>query len=138
MIVRRLGPGDEPVVERLAEQGSSPRLPDLLADERTIVLAALERDEPIGFVLAYELLRRHGDASHLFVYEVGVAAGWRRRGVATALFGELERLARSRGIRRAFVLTNAANEPAMRLYDSLGGVRPNGDDVLWELEYTTD
>ena len=89
-------------------------------------------------MLAYELLRRHGDASHLFVYEVGVAAGWRRRGVATALFGELERLARSRGIRRAFVLTNAANEPAMRLYDSLGGVRPNGDDVLWELEYTTD
>jgi ribosomal protein S18 acetylase RimI-like enzyme len=135
--VRRLGPGDERVVERLAEQAPPARAAELLADERTIFLAAFEdgRDEPVGFVLAYELLRRHGDASRLFVYEVGVAPETRRRGVATELLRELARIARARRIRSGFVLTNEANEAAMELYRSLGGVRPNTDDVLWDFDY---
>jgi hypothetical protein len=33
------------------------------------------------------------------------------------------------------VLTNEANEAAMELYRSLGGVRPNTDDVLLDFEY---
>ena len=137
MIVRRLGPGDEHVVDRLAEQGPPERAAELLADERTIFLAAFEygQDEPTGFVLAHELLRRHGEPSQLFVYEVGVDERRRRRGVATALFRELGRIARARGIRHGFVLTNEANEAAMELYRSLGGVRPNADDVLFDFEY---
>ena len=137
MTVRRLGPGDEQVVERLAEQAPPARAAELLADERTIFLAAFEDEEPepIGFVLAYELLRRHGDPSQLFVYEVGVAPGARRRGVAAELLRELRRIARARGIRRGFVLTNEANEAAMELYRTAGGVRPNPDDVLWDFEY---
>ena len=133
MIVRRLGPGDEQVVARLAEN-AAPRS-DLLADERTIFLAAFDGPDPVGFLLAYELLRRRGDRSQLFVYEVGVDEGRRRRGVATALFRELARLARSRGIRRGFVLTNESNEAAMELYRSLGGIRPNPDDVLFDFDY---
>ena len=137
MNVRRLGPGDERVVERLAEEAPPARAAELLADERTIFLAAFDDDEaePIGFVLAYELLRRHGDPSRLFVYEVGVTPEARRRGVATELLRELARIARTRGIRRGFVLTNEANEAAMELYRSLGGVRPNADDVLFDFEY---
>ena len=45
--------------------------------------------------------------------------------------------ARERGIRQGFVLTNEANEAAMELYRSLGGVRPNADDVLFDFEYYT-
>jgi ribosomal protein S18 acetylase RimI-like enzyme len=135
--VRRLGPGDEEIVDRLAEQAPPARAAELLADERTIFLAAFETEErePVGFVLAHELLRRHGDPSQLFVYEVGVAPEARRRGVATELLRELTRIARARGIRRGFVLTNEANEAAMKLYRSAGGVRPNVDDVLWDFEY---
>jgi ribosomal protein S18 acetylase RimI-like enzyme len=135
--VRKLGPGDEQVVERLAEQAPPARPFELLADERTIFLAAFEdgQDEPVGFVLAHELLRRHGDSSQLFVYEVGVAPEARRRGVATELLRELAGIARARGIRRGFVLTNEANEAAMELYRSAGGVRPNADDVLWDFDY---
>jgi ribosomal protein S18 acetylase RimI-like enzyme len=133
VIVRRLGPGDEAVVRRLAEDAAPQS--DLLADERTIFLVAFDRDDPIGFLLAYELLRRRGDPSQLFVYEVGVDEGRRRQGVATTLFRELARLARARGIRAGFVLTNEANEAAMELYRSVGGVRPNADDVLWDFAY---
>jgi ribosomal protein S18 acetylase RimI-like enzyme len=133
VIVRRLGPGDEAVVRRLAEDAAPQS--DLLAEERTIFLAAFDGHDPIGFLLAYELLRRRGDRSQLFVYEVGVDDGWRRQGVATALFRELARIDRARDIARGFVLTNEANEAAMELYQSLGGVRPNSDDVLWDFDY---
>jgi aminoglycoside 3-N-acetyltransferase I len=137
VIVRRLGPGDEHIVERLAEQAPPARAAELLVDERTIFLVAFEGEkaDAVGSVLAYELLRRHGEPSRLFVYEVGVAPAARRRGVATELLRELERIARARGIRHGFVLTNEANEAAMELYRSLGGVRPNADDVLWDFDY---
>jgi ribosomal protein S18 acetylase RimI-like enzyme len=131
--VRRLGPGDEAVVRRLAEDVEPQS--DLLAEERTIFLVAFDGHDPIGFLLAYELSRRRGERSQLFVYEVGVGEGRRRQGVATALFRELARIARARGIRRGFVLTNEANEAAMELYRSLGGERPNTDDVLFDFEY---
>jgi ribosomal protein S18 acetylase RimI-like enzyme len=133
VIVRRLGPDDEQVVARLAEDAAPQS--GLLAEERTIFLVAFDGHDPVGFLLAYELLRRRGDPSQLFVYEVGVDEGRRRRGVATALFRALANIARAQGIRHAFVLTNEGNEAAMELYQSLGGVRPNSDDVLFDFEY---
>ena len=60
----------------------------LLHDERTIFIAAFAGRDPIGFVLSYELLRRHGDLSILFVYEVDVDERHRRTGVAAALLRE--------------------------------------------------
>jgi ribosomal protein S18 acetylase RimI-like enzyme len=138
--VRRLGPGDEDVVIALAEQRPPTReeAAEFLADDRMIFLVAFDGGEPMGFLFGYELLRRHGDRAIFFVYEVDVRECHRRGGVATTLFGELERLVRARGIQRAFVLAAEGNEPAMRLYESVGGVRPYDDDVMWRFEYTDD
>jgi ribosomal protein S18 acetylase RimI-like enzyme len=130
---RRLGPGDEDVVHALAEDEPQTAL---LADERTIFLAAFDGSEPVGFVFGYELLRRHGDPSILFVYEIEVAAASRGQGVAARLLRELGAVAQTRGIRTGFVLTNASNDAAMRLYESVGGVRPNPDDVMWDFEWS--
>jgi aminoglycoside 3-N-acetyltransferase I len=136
MTIRRLGPGDESVVERLATKGPPARVHELLADPKTVFVVALDADEPIGFVFGYELIRRHGDPSALFVYEIEVAEEWRRRGVGTALMRELERIAGERGIRTGWVLTNASNEEAMAFYRSLGGERTNDDDVMWDFDYS--
>ena len=89
--IRRLRAGDEEVVRRLATR--SPRS-ELLADDATIFLAAFDGADSIGFTLAYELPRRHGDRSLLFVYEVEVAEAHRRRGIGTALLRQLGRIAR--------------------------------------------
>lgn len=133
--VRRLRPGDEAIVEALATREPPRRGGELLEDERTVFLVAFESGEPVGFVLAYELIRRHGDPSMLFVYEIEVAEHRRRLGVATRLLRGLERLAREAGIPSGFVLTNESNTAAMRLYESLGAIRPGQDDVLWAFEY---
>ena len=137
MKVRQLAPGDEDVVIGLATQTApTPKhAAAFLADDGMVFLAAFDGDEPLGFLFGYELLRRHGDQRIFFIYEVDVRPDFQRRGVATALFDELERVARQRGIPRAFVLTAESNEPAMRLYESVGGVRPYTDDVMWRFEY---
>jgi GNAT superfamily N-acetyltransferase len=101
--VRRLGPGDEDVVTRLADR---PPQTALLGDDSTIFLAAFDGDDPVGFVLAYELPRRHGDEAMLLVYEIGVDDAYQRRGVATSLLSALARIARERGIAEGFVLTD--------------------------------
>lgn len=33
------------------------------------------------------------------------------------------------------VITNSSNEAAMALYESVGGMRPNDDDVMWDFGY---
>jgi ribosomal protein S18 acetylase RimI-like enzyme len=129
--VRRLGPGDEDVVRKLAER--EPQV-GLLADEATILLAAFQGKLPIGFVFGYELPRRHGAPSVLFIYELEVDAACRRQGIATRLMTELERIARSRGITEGFVLTEPDNAAANTLYELLGGER--SEAVMWDYRYT--
>lgn len=132
--IRLLQPGDESVVRALTtyDEPGDPEV--LLADPRTLMLVAFDAEKPVGFVLSYVLPRRHGDASTLFVYEVDVAETHRRRGIASALLARLAELARERGVRAGFVLTEPDNEAANALYRSVGG--SSHPDVLWDFAYT--
>ena len=120
--IRRLGPGDEAIVEQLAEDAPQTAL---LEDRNTIFLVAFVDDEPVGFAFGYVLPRRHRRPTALFVYEIEVDEPYRRRGIATRLLREL--LA---GHDEAFVLTEPDNDAANVLYASLGGKR--SDAVMWE------
>jgi ribosomal protein S18 acetylase RimI-like enzyme len=134
MQIRRLGRGDEDVVVALATRAPHTAL---LEDDRTIFLVAFEGDEPIGFVLAHDLPRRHDPPAKLLVYEVDVAEAHRRRGVGKALLAELAEIARSRGIRRGWVLTDRDNEAGMALYRAAGGLNPH-EETMWEFDYGAD
>ena len=132
MEIRRLGPGDEEVVRALATR---PPHFELLGDERTVVLAAFEDGEPIGFVLAHHLPRRHDPPAKLLVYEVDVHEDYRRRGVGKALLAELRRIARERGIPSGWVLTDDDNDAGKALCRSAGGRDPR-EVIEWEFDYT--
>jgi ribosomal protein S18 acetylase RimI-like enzyme len=134
--IRRLAPGDEGVVRELATFEGPGDPEGLLADPRTLMLVAFDGGRPVGFVLAHELPRRHGDRSKLFVYEVDVAETHRRRGIASALLEQLAGLARRRGIRVGFVLTEEDNAAANALYGSAGGT--SAADVIWTFSYGDD
>lgn len=133
MEIRRLGPGDEQTVVALATREPQTTL---LHDEGTIFLAAFEGDEPVGFILAYEYPRRHGLAKALLVYEVETDEAHRRRGIASALFAELEQIAKRRGIGEGWVLTDNDNVAANALYASRGGVAQ--EVVEWDFNYVDD
>jgi GNAT superfamily N-acetyltransferase len=128
--VRRLGPGDADVVHAFADGDGHAALLD---DARTIFLAAFQGDDPIGFVLAYELPRRHGHERMLCVYEVDVREEARGKGVGTRLMRELETLARAQGVGKGWVLTHAANDAANRLYAAAGGRAT--EVVQWDFPY---
>jgi GNAT superfamily N-acetyltransferase len=135
--IRLLAPGDEGVVQELATYDGPGDPEALLADPRTLMLVAFDGDRPVGFVLAHELPRRHGDRAKLFVYEVDVAESHRRRGIATALLARLAELARERGILTGFVLTEPGNGPANALYRSAGGATDTVA-VQWTFSYADD
>jgi ribosomal protein S18 acetylase RimI-like enzyme len=145
--VRRLGPGDEDIVQLLAAQNTlfdeeriepvtkppptDQSASDLLASGDDHLLVAFEGDDPIGFVLAHELKRRDGEGRRLFVYEVGVRYDRRRQGVGRRLLEETLRIGSDRGIAKAFVITNEANEAATALYRAVGGLPQAPDDVVF-------
>ena len=135
--IRRLLPGDESVLRKLATCDGPGDPEALLADPRTLMLVAFDGERPVGFVLAHELPRRHGDRSQLFVYEVDVAESHQRRGIASALLAQLAEAARERGIRVGFVLAEPGNGPANALYRSAGGATDTMT-VQWEFSYTDD
>ncbi len=135
--IRLLRPGDETVVRALRTYDGEGDPEALLADPRTLMLVAFDGESPVGFVLAHDLPRRHGDPSGLFIYEVDVAETHRRRGVARTLLDRLSAIARERGIRAGFVLTEQSNGPANALYESVGG-SVEGVDVVWTFTYTDD
>ena len=120
--IRRLGPGDEDVIRALADDEPQTAL---LADDRTVFVAAFDGETPVGFAFGYVLPRRHGRPTIFFVYEVDVDEGHRRQGVGRRLMEEL-----LFGQEEAFVLTDAGNDAAMALYASLGGTRV--DSVMWD------
>src|SRR6478672_7765430 len=113
--IRLLAPGDESVVRALRTYNGDGDPEGLLADPRALMLVAFDEERPVGFVLAHELPRRHGDRAKLFVYEVDVAESHQRRGIGKALLCRLAELASERGIRVGFVLTDADNAAANAL-----------------------
>jgi ribosomal protein S18 acetylase RimI-like enzyme len=135
--VRRARAGDEPEVARFEDAFDYRVLADetrrFLDDERHHLLLGYDRDRPAGFVSAVEVF--HPDKrAELFLNEIAVVEGVRRRGVARALIEELKRIGHERGCVGMWVLTDEDNPAAMRLYRSTGG-RWNGESqVMFEYD----
>src|SRR5262249_34142143 len=102
VVIRRLVPGDEDVVRRLAEDEPQTAL---LADGGTGFGVAFAAGTPVGFAFGYELPRRHGRPTMFFVYELDVDEAYRRQGIGRRLMREL--LA---GYDESFVLTEPDND----------------------------
>jgi aminoglycoside 3-N-acetyltransferase I len=106
---------------------------DLLADRHTIVLVALIEATVAGGLVAYELRKLEQERSEIYLYDLAVGAGFRRRGIASALLKRLCRIATERGASSVFVQADYVDAPAIALYGKLGvreevlhfDIRPN-------------
>jgi GNAT superfamily N-acetyltransferase len=115
----------ETVRERLAAAlfGPRPLAEILLAelDGRPVALAIFAPLFPVGDL-----------TTGLFLKEIFVSAGARRRGVGRALFAAIARLAVDRGCTRIDWVTGRLNRDARALYRALGGEEL--DAVYYRLE----
>ena len=107
---------------------SSGYLRRLLGSDYFIVLVALISDDVVGGIAAYELRKFEQERSEIYIYDLAVASGHRRQGIATALIEELKKIAAGRGAYVIFVQadTGIDDEPAIALYTKLG----TREDVL--------
>jgi aminoglycoside 3-N-acetyltransferase I len=93
------------------------RLPD---KPHFIAIVAMTGDEVVGGLAAYELDKFEQDRREIYIYDLAVAEAHRRRGIARSLIGMLKPLAKQRGATVIFVQADYGDDPAIRLYESLG------------------
>lgn len=95
-------------------------LAELLDRSHVIALAAVEAGAVIGGLVAYELDKFEQARREIYIYDLAVAEAHRRKGVATALIGDLSRIAGDRGAWVIYVQADYGDEPAIALYEKLG------------------
>ena len=99
---------------------SNEYLSKLLDDPGFIALAAVVDDVVVGGLAAYVLKKFEQERSEIYIYDLAVAKGHRRQGTATKLINELRRIAREFGAWVIYVQADVGDEPAIKLYQSLG------------------
>ena len=92
----------------------------LLAKPHFIALAATAGAEVVGGLAAYVLDKFERDRREIYIYDLAVARPHRRRGIATALIKRLIDIARERHAYVIFVQADRGDEPAIKLYESMG------------------
>jgi aminoglycoside 3-N-acetyltransferase I len=110
-------------------QGAVPRdsyLQSFLADEGCITIVAMDGEEVIGGLVAYELLKFEQERKEIYIYDLAVKTAHRRRGIATGLIVTLKAIARTHGAYVIYVQADRGDDAAIALYEALG-VR---EDVL--------
>lgn len=133
--IRRLGPSELPLLRELnrlfgvafadvetygAEPPSDGYLQDLLAKPHVIPLVAVSAGAVIGGLVAYEFDKFERARREVYLYDLAVAEGHRRRGIATALIRALQQIAARRGAWVVFVQADYGDDPAIALYEKLG------------------
>ena len=102
-----------------------------LLDERNALLIAYVDAVPAGFVSGTELSHPDKPAPEMFLNELGVDEAYRGRGIGRLLVERLWSLARERGCREMWVLTDEENVAANKVYAAAGGARA-GVEVMYE------
>jgi GNAT superfamily N-acetyltransferase len=128
------------VAPNLFDRGIDPQLTtEFLNDPRHHLAVAIDATDAaagvvvvVGFASAVHYM--HPDKPpELWINEVAVAAAHRNHGIARQLLAALFDRARALGCGEAWVLTNRANEPAMRLY-AAAGAEPPRDQVMFSFK----
>lgn len=95
-------------------------LAGLLAKQHFIAVTAVADGEVIGGLAAYVLEKFEQERREVYIYDLAVAEGHRRRGIATGLINELKKIAAGIGAYVIFVQADLVDAPAIALYRSLG------------------
>ena len=120
--IRRLFPGDDALVMRVAEDVfdepvRADRLAAYLATPSHFMIVAMVENVVVGQCAA--VIHRHPDkVSELYIDEVGVSPAFQRQGIARKMLDAMFTLGREHGCGEAWVGTEPDNSAARALYES--------------------
>ena len=137
--VKRLESRDTPLAAQVvktfaAKDVSLEYMKRFLSNPANYLIVAEAEGNLAGFLLAYALERMKEDSHKMFIYEIEVVEGFRRKGVGTALINSVLGIVRREKMMSAFVFTNHSNKGAVEFYKSTGAEIENGDDLLFAYE----
>lgn len=92
----------------------------LLKSDTFIAVAAVKDDDVVGGIAAYLLPKFERERSEIYIYDLAVAEGHRREGIATALIMAVKKIASERGAYVVFVQADSGDDAAIALYTKLG------------------
>lgn len=95
-------------------------LRSLLEREDFIPLTATVDGTVVGGLAAYVLHKFEQARKEIYIYDLAVDEDHRRRHIATDLINKLRELARDIGAYVIYVQADPPDEPAVKLYESLG------------------
>ena len=95
-------------------------LTEVLAKDHVIALVAMAGEEVVGGLVAYELDKLEQARREIYIYDLAVAEGHRRRGIATALIERCRDIAAGRGAWVVYVQADYGDAPAVALYEKMG------------------
>ena len=135
--IRLLGPEDVAALDEIADgvfdQGVNAQWSaEFFADSRHHLAVAIDENVIVGMASAVHYV--HPDKPpQLWINEVGVSPAHRGRGIARQLLERLLRLATELQCSEAWVLTDRENIAAQRLYESVGGLTPPDECIMYTI-----
>lgn len=110
----------------LSSQPSDEYFEPLFERDDFIPLVAVSEGKVVGGLAAYVLRKFEQERSEIYIYDLAVDEAYRRRGIATGMINKLREMAREKGAWVIYVQADHGDEPAIKLYESLGA----REDVL--------
>jgi aminoglycoside 3-N-acetyltransferase I len=104
----------------LRNQASDAYLNELLRTAHFIAICATIAETVVGGLAAYQLDKFEQDRREIYIYDLAVDEGFRRRGIATAMINALREEAVRRDAYVIFVQADLVDAPAIALYEKLG------------------
>jgi aminoglycoside 3-N-acetyltransferase I len=95
-------------------------LQKLLGRETFFTVVARHEGTVVGGLSAYQLEKFEQERSEIYIYDLAVQENFRRQGVARGLIQHLIALTRDSGAWVIFVQADYGDEPAIKLYESMG------------------
>lgn len=104
----------------LSAQPGDAYLDERLADASFLAIAGFSADALVGGLVGYLLRKCEQQRSEIYIYDLAVLEGHRRRGVATAMIEALKAVAAERGAYVIYVQADYGDDAAIALYTKLG------------------
>jgi aminoglycoside 3-N-acetyltransferase I len=104
----------------LEQQPSDEYLANLLSSDTFVAAVATDELSVVGGLAGYVLPKFEQARSEFYIYDLAVAAQYRRKGVATALIEQVGSVVAKRGVYVTFVQADYGDEAAIALYTKLG------------------
>lgn len=104
----------------LEKKPSDEYLSALMKKDHFLVYVALDGQRVVGGLAAYVLEKFEQERKEVYIYDLAVEEAYRKQRIATRLIESLKEEAKRLGAWVVYVQADEVDEPAVKLYESLG------------------